>query len=569
MIDYRCINIELNDWLFNAGVVGFYNILKSYYDADDFNNFVKIENDSIKVDIKVFHNFSEKYFGYFIKNYIKFTPFGKILNFENQLLVWKDNILSFGEDDVKILNNMTSYAKEKLSRKSFENGYALIKDRSFDVLSKLKKLYFIKVKKSTDLNILTEYLNEQIDLMLEIINYLKKDNVKKILLSKEFTYSFTSDFLSNVSIWGRKNNSRDSYEVYEEYFVDPLISYFFSKKDKFNLYCITCGNPIVNKFQTDLTWIKGIGADTSKKLSHYYKFNSDIALCPICNLIYSCIPAGFFAFNGKGFFININSNFKELTTINKPLMNFLKNQDKITIQEEEIRNYISLCDGFQNDQNCEAFNVQIIKFDSSNEKRPFTFNLLNKRVAHLLLRCKPKLYSLIGSYIKIADKDHSYLFEEVLKKIFQHQNLYDLIGFCIKNFMQGRSKLVNASLIMDIQKSILIYKYEMLGVDMPLKVDVFIEHGMHLKEYYESIKKGNKIDFITYKLINILKANNPAKFIDVIINSYISIERNVPEDFLDVFSNNDNLKLLGFAFTLGLQLKKNKKDCEISLGGRN
>ena len=35
------------------------------------------------------------------------------------------------------------------------------------------------------------------------------------------------------------------------------------------------------------------GFDTSRKPSHVWNFINDIAVCPVCKLVYSCVPAGF------------------------------------------------------------------------------------------------------------------------------------------------------------------------------------------------------------------------------------------------------------------------------------
>lgn len=541
------IRLDVSDWLFNAGLVGFYNILKNYYNKEEFDEFVEIGNNFMKVDLKVINNFSEKYFKYFIDNYLEFTPFGKILNFTSKLEAWNEDIASFDEESIKTLNHMTYYMKEKLSRKSFKIGYELIDDKYFNILLEIKKLSHIKLKKNYDFNLAIKDIKEQIEIMLNIIDYLQREKVKRTLLSKEFTYSFTSDFLSNVSIWGRKYSSKDSFEGYDEYFVKPLFDYSFSKKSNYALSCISCGNLIAGKFQSDLTWIKGIGADTSKKISHYYKFNSDIFICPICNLIYSCIPAGFTTFYGDGFFINSNSTFNSLIAMN----NFNNIYEITDIFKEDNRN----------------FNIQIVKFDALNEKRPFEFILADREIVNMISVNKSNLNSVWEHYAKSMDKEYSNLFKEVLERIFKKENLFGLIGFCLKTSLQGRTKPINANLIMEIQKNILVYRYENLDIDILSKVECFNDHGMAFKNDYESIKKGNKVDLIIHKLLNALKTNNIVNFLDVVTDLYLFIEKEIPEDFLDILSNNNDIcQLYGFAFVFGLQmqLKRNKKSVGIS-----
>jgi hypothetical protein len=73
------ITLHLEDWLYNAGIVGIYNIL-TYSD----DTIVK-GKDSITFHKEALNDFEEKYFSYFIDKYEKLIPWRKIIELENTI----------------------------------------------------------------------------------------------------------------------------------------------------------------------------------------------------------------------------------------------------------------------------------------------------------------------------------------------------------------------------------------------------------------------------------------------------------------------------------------------------
>ena len=69
------IRIELGDWLFNAGVTGLINILGE-------ENVNYTDNQTVEIPAKLFENFEEKYFNYFIDKYQRLLSWNKIVSYE-------------------------------------------------------------------------------------------------------------------------------------------------------------------------------------------------------------------------------------------------------------------------------------------------------------------------------------------------------------------------------------------------------------------------------------------------------------------------------------------------------
>ena len=55
-----------------------------------------------------------------------------------------------------------------------------------------------------------------------------------------------------------------------------------------------------------------MGVDVKRKTNGFWNFNVDLSPCPVCNLIYACIPLGFSGYAGEGFFVNDASSVRSL-----------------------------------------------------------------------------------------------------------------------------------------------------------------------------------------------------------------------------------------------------------------
>ena len=109
------------------------------------------------------------------------------------------------------------------------------------------------------------------------------------------------------------------YYIYKNDFIKPAEIYINSKKEKYKNNCFTCNNKIKNLKKSeafDLTWLVKMGADMSRKSSHFWNMNGDAYICPICNLLFSCLPLGFVMINNKGIFINSNQKIELLKQCN-------------------------------------------------------------------------------------------------------------------------------------------------------------------------------------------------------------------------------------------------------------
>ncbi|WP_125154894.1 type I-B CRISPR-associated protein Cas8b1/Cst1 [Clostridium rectalis] len=540
------IKLELSDWLYNAGIVGICKI----FEAND--DYYKKDSNYIEFDESLLEDFEEKYFNYFINKYEKFTSWYKIVSIE-------DKIVNFNKDavDEKYMdkfNKQIEYVKTKLKSASYKSGYEVIENKEIDLLKEEQNLKKIKKTKKQSIEDIVPMIEEQNELLQGIIQYLKKEEVKRIIMAKNIIYDVIAKFWSDVSFLNSSNNKKSMYKEYKNYFLDDCINYIHEDKEKFKHTCFSCENKIAKLSKPasyDLTWINKMGVDMSRKSSHFWNFYGDTFICPICNLIYSCIPAGFTILKDKGIFINENSDIDILVKVNNTAID-----NNTSFQELEEKSYFTIADNMKQSEfersNKEIDNIQIVKLDSNNERRPYSFNVISKNKLKIIYNNRKNLRLLISKNAKIGDGSYINLYSEVIKRLYNNKNSFDLISelFYLKlgDKFKGLSYLkniikINNSFLGGIMGKKVYYK----------KIDEIQKLGFCLRKDYENKKADNKINGITYRLLNALKTKNSNRFMDTLLNAYMYIRKPIPTEFIEGLKDEAKLQTIGYAFLLGLQ----------------
>lgn len=542
------IKLELSDWLYNAGVVG---ICKIFETNDDY---YEKHSNYIVFDEKLLEDFEEKYFNYFINKYEKFTSWYKIVSIEDKLINFSEDTVD--EKYIEKFNKQIEYVKTKLKSASYKSGYEVIENKEIDLLKEEQKLKKIKKTKKQSIQDVIPMIEEQNKFLQEIIEFLKKEEVKRIIIAKNVIYDVIAKFWSDVSFLYKKSNKKDMYNEYKKYFIDDCIDYIHQNKEKFKYTCFSCNNKISKLSKPasyDLAWINKIGVDMSptRKMSHFWNFNGDTFICPICNIIYSCIPAGFTILKDKGIFINENSDIDTLVKVNNTAID-----NNTSFQELEEKSYFTIGDNMKQSEfertNKEIDNIQIVKLDSNNERRPYSFNIISKNKLRIIYNNRGNLKLLISKNAKIGDGSYINLYSEVIKRLYDNKNLFDLISqlFYLKlgDKFKGLSYLkniikINNSFLVGIMGKKIYYK----------KIDEIHKLGFCLRKEYEIKKADNKINGITYRLLNALKTKNSNKFMDTLLNAYMYIRKPIPTEFIEGLKDEAKLQTIGYAFLLGLQ----------------
>ncbi|NRT36066.1 CRISPR-associated protein Cst1 [Clostridium beijerinckii] len=542
------IRIKLSDWLKNAGIVGIFNILES---SSELKEKVNKRNNYIEFDSSELDNFHELYFEYLIQKYKEFISIEKIVNKEE----WIKDLLdkNITEKDIEGLNTYIKYVKERLKSASYKSAYEILGDNEYSLLDKSADLKEVKLKRSQSVSDVVTEFKEQCNLLLQIIEYLNNPKVRKIIAAKNVIYDIIQRFWSDVSFLNKNNSKNDMYKHYEKDFIEPVKNYIEADLDKSKNTCFTCDNKIEKlskPFAFDITWITKMGVDGNRKSSHFWNYYSDANICPICNLVYSCIPAGFSVINGKGLFINNNQSISNIISANAHVLNGNK-----TIEELEEETYFNIVDSMEQksieEAKSEVENIQVVKFDKNNGSRPYTFNVLSKDKLLIIKNNKKILEQLLNKKVKLAKDYYLNVYSSVLDRIYNGKNLFDLLDTLTILRISGEYK--NSYVIylliklnnncMDMRGGSKVYYKD---------IDKFKDYGMNLKKVYG--KEGeNKIPGILYRLQNAIKVKDQGRFMDTLLNAYTSKKQAIPVDFIQALQDTDKFQTIGYAFLIGLQ----------------
>ena len=574
------IELKLKDWLFNAGILGFINILGEEAKK---NGELEIDDEKrlIRFSPEILEDFEYKYFNFFIKRYGKTLTYGKILEFEKYIDEFKENggkIKSINE--LKMINDKIAFFKAKVKSESYKKAYDYIEKGGSDkILGLEKELKKIKEPKENIEEISIVDVENNLKVMKEIIEFFKKKiidekgNAKNYLAAKNIAYVIINNAWSSVSFLNRGNAAKDIYEEYKSYFVTPALDYVNADKSKFKYKCVISDMPMKD-YKNTLGFLNDTGFDVNRKPSHVWNFINDIAVTPLITLIYSCVPAGFVYGADKGMFVNANHNIEQLCKINNGIAyNILEDES----EEKNINLYKNLLKEISketDDTKYELSDIQVIRFEDGHYK----FTLLSRNILKLLSKNKEKLDDLIDKWY-LSDRRYFYLYDTAITELLNNENLFSFINkLCYYKISKVESyyKLKNLE---DLLKINLDYirrlnkmdrekldekgKNKRISEELTEKDIFFIRRdAMIFREDYIR-KSGNdkKIGSLLYRLQNALRINNVDMFMDALISAHAYAGRSINSLFAKALLNDENFQTLGHGFLLGL-LGKDKNENE-------
>ena len=371
------IELKLKDWAYNAGLLGFINILETSDGEEKVRKFIDDQNRCLKFSkeelLELLEDFEYKYFDFFIKRYGKTLTYGKILEFEEYIDNFENENRKIEEiEELKRINEKIGFFKEKLKSNSYKAAYDFIKKDGKSEIEKLEKA-LKKVKEPKKNEEISDSINQDIKdnfkIMKEIINFFKlkisneRGYSKNYLAAKNIAYILVNNAWNSVSFLNRGNAAKDIYEEYKSYFVDTAKEYIEMDKSKFKYKCAVTNMPMKD-FKNTLGFLNNTGFDVNRKPSHVWNFVNDIAVTPLAILIYSCVPAGFVYGASKGMFVNANHSIEQLESINNGMASEIYNEN---FNEKNISLYKNLLREMQkrtNESKYELSDIQVVKYEN-------------------------------------------------------------------------------------------------------------------------------------------------------------------------------------------------------------
>ena len=568
------IELKLKDWLFNAGLLGFINIL-----GEEARNNGELEIDDknrlIRFSPKVLENFEYKYFDFFIKRYERTLPYYKIIEFQKDIDEFNDKNVKIYDKNIEKLKQKISEIKKEMKEtvchpdqtkmKSYKSSCDKIeKDGQKKILKLYKEIEKIDYKKEENLKKSFDSISEIISFYTKEIKIKDEKYMKRYLQSLYIANKIIKKYWDGISFLNRGNVTKDIYEEYKSYFVEPALEYVNADKSKFKYKCVISNMPMKN-YKNTLGFLNDTGFDVNRKPSHVWNFVNDIAVTPLATLVYSCVPAGFICGADKGIFVNANHNIDQLCNINNGIAyNILEDES----EEKNINLYKNLLKEIKKEKDntkYELSDIQIVKFEEGHYK----FTLLSRNILKLLSENKEKLDDLLDKWYLI-DRRYFYLYDTTITELLNNQNLFSLINklcyykisktklYCklknIEDLLKINLDYIRRLKKMDKQEIIEKKENKKMSEELTEKDVFYIRRDAMIfrEEYIRKSGNDKKIGSLLYRLQNALRINNVDMFMDALISAHAYAGKNISSLFAKALLNDENFQTLGHGFLLGL-----------------
>lgn len=525
------ITIRLNDFLFNSGVLGFYRVLESANKTE----LMDIKGNQMKITKEIIENFTNDYIDCMLSTYQEDTKWYTITSKKE----WIKGLNIEEKEQIEKLEEQYKFIKTSVESASYKAGYEILKSKKMEE-NPYEYIELLKKEKEPE---------KRREIILKIIEHIEAN--KRIYCMKDIVYTKINCFWSNVAFLNRNANKNDMEEEYQKVFVEPALAYLENNR-KSDITCTQCGNIISKKEASGMAWLNDIGVDFKRKNSGFWNFKEDMFLCPICNLIYSCIPLGFQMIGSNGIFVNNNESIKKLRQYNNILK--IEENTKEEIFEKAygkiISHFVNQTEQIANGKmiEYEPRNIQVVKRIRTKDNQKYEFNMLAKDKLEILKKTSKYFEKLLGTN----------LYQEVLTNLIEGRKQYYLIARILKE----NKNIEPIKNILQIQLNC------MGGIDVKNReerIEEMIQEGQGLKRYFFAHGENeNKLNSYSYKLQGALQTNNIEEFMKLFTLFYGSLKIPMPncEAIKVLLKEPEYFRLLGYSYLYGLGVRLEKKEVE-------
>ena len=543
------IKLLIGDFLKNAGLVGLKYLLDASDAEEEIDYGIAEDKQGLWLDRQFVVNadWTDMYFKAFVKRY------GELTNYQLVLDKIGDILEKAGQPewDKKTCKEDLKFINEKLLSKSYQSGFANIKDHieNPDVYELLKSH---KLKENMEKEELCARLQQ-------LMIFLQQPLCKETFSMKSIIYNYINRFWDGKSFLLRANASKDMKSVFDVDFSEPFRRYAAADHKKAKDMCIDCAGKIDAKEKVSIAFMKDQADDLTRKRSAFWNCKVDAYLCPACAFVYSLAPLGFTLAGRTFVFVNMNQNIDLLLRANSS-----DGKMAIDLKREEKERYASWIARTINlllqEKDRELGNIQVIARGMGESDR-YTFDVISKDILKLLndKSIRNDLEQL-GRYPYVkTGREYWNVHETVILNLLRYHNQYEVIGKLLKMALEGEGFLFKASFVYDIQ----------LRSSLARKKDKTMNTGGEVMNRYAVRERGYElrnallgakgtsdnvcIRGTIYQLLNALSVGNVEHFMEVIMRVYCSARLQVPDAFIEFLKDRDTFTEYGYAFLLGLQ----------------
>ena len=435
------IKLLIGDFLKNAGLVGLKYLLDASDAEEEIDYGIAEDKQGLWLDRQFVVNadWTDMYFKAFVKRY------GELTNYQLVLDKIGDILEKAGQPewDKKTCKEDLKFINEKLLSKSYQSGFANIKDHieNPDVYELLKSH---KLKENMEKEELCARLRQ-------LTIFLQQPLCKETFSMKSIIYNYINRFWDGKSFLLRANASKDMKSVFDVDFSEPFRRYAAADHKKAKDMCIDCAGKIDAKEKVSIAFMKDQADDLTRKRSAFWNCKVDAYLCPACAFVYSLAPLGFTLAGRTFVFVNMNQNIDLLLRANSS-----DGKMAIDLKREEKERYASWIARTINlllqEKDRELGNIQVIARGMGESDR-YTFDVISKDILKLLndKSIRNDLEQL-GRYPYVkTGREYWNVHETVILNLLRYHNQYEVIGKLLKMALEGEGFLFKASFVYDVQ----------------------------------------------------------------------------------------------------------------------
>lgn len=543
--DNGYFKLSLDTFLYNAGIVGFIQVLENSKAEKDKDYIIEGQNLSISKKFLKKADLSQLYIDSMIKKFGDKTRIYKTIQYI-------EHIINSKEIEEENFKEEMNFIIGSLEADGIKTSYKVLKKYKIpiNIEENINEVKNIIKDKSYDINEIKKYLQK-------ILNDFKNDKIKQNLLMKNIIYNKIKLFWKDKAFLSKNNSDKDLKEVFNNSFEEPLKNMIEDKKEyKYN--CITCDTKIQRNIDT--TFLFEVGVDTNRKKSAFWNCNPDSFICPLCNFIYACSPMGFIEIgNNNLVFVNYNDSIEYLIKMNASE----EFKEDIKYKNEKYLFYNKIIQKILSIKTKELNSFQVI---TRNDKH-YSSNIIGKDALQVIQTRKSDLKFISSFSIKTSNDEYINMFEECLDNILNFRNQWLLIFKVLKNDNKNNrviySVLFSILQIQITQKNIhkkggimkkkinLSYFAGKSGDEMR-KIIIGVNNDMNLSDE-QNKEADNKLRGLVYQLINSVYTNNKDIFFSNITRLYTGMNIVIPTIFTNIFEDDEYFKEIGFAYILGLK----------------
>ena len=596
------LRVYRGDWFFNMGIVGFLNIIKKA----DKQAEIFIMEDYIEFDSLFLENFHEYYFNYFMDEYDVSKRIKKNIDYSINFIKSKPDRI---KDGIKKIKDSVKQQNDKI-KKFDEEKFNMIKEK-LDSMSKIKSYdEFDSLEALVDETIdifKIKSINDR--LTANLYKYVVQDNyfgqvsffnVAKAKLDLDgLKQVMFNDYLRQIIYFGELEDllEENDYDKLKNYLNDRLnsiakdinekkvskssintiekimkeINKNFIKKNKsiedIKKYmdslevCEMCGlyKGILDEYSESN--FAPLGVSTNNARNMFWNQAYVPSICDICKLILFCTPAGA-TYTRKNYLINEENEFYLFVNMDTCINELFERNNSLKAQKSEYSDskdenpFNQLIKSIVEENTLKSEwqlrNILFVEFKASIDSKKCKINYFNipTYLAKFFVKENKKIQSIYDYKLKsnvldliLKSKDLKHLINNTLRNIvksnLERNNKSNISGLSCFNVVQLRTILNN-------------YKRGVYKMDYK-KLRKIYESGCEIHDYYIDKNAKNKIEGITYKILNLIKVGNKNDFMQTILRIFSPSEKTPPEEILQIFVEEDlDFESVGYAFVTGL-----------------